>query len=67
MDFFRQRNVTIFDSGAMALGLRELEQELDRTRDAHVYWDQVHFLGPVYAGLNQVLLHFLCDDTHDEL
>lgn len=60
--FFRQHNISIFDSAAIALGIRELEQQLNDIRHAHVYWDQIHFLSPVYAGLNQVLLHSICDD-----
>lgn len=50
----------------MTLGLRELEKQLNATRDAHVYWDQVHFLAPVYAGLNQVLLHDICAADEEE-
>lgn len=66
MGFFQGRGIGVFDSAGMTLGLRELEQQLNATRDAHVYWDKVHFLAPVYAGLNQVLLHNICADEDKE-
>ena len=61
--FFEQAGIDIFDAGAMTVGLRALETRLNATHpSAHVFWDHVHFLAPVYAGLNNVLLNYICED-----
>jgi hypothetical protein len=50
----------------MTLGARDLEHQLNATRGAHLYWNDVHFLVPVYAGLNQMLLHFICQGEGED-
>lgn len=66
MKFFREHNISTFDAAAMTLGLRELHQQLNETRGATLYWDQVHYLAPIYAGLNKALLDFICNDDKEE-
>ena len=37
-----------------------MEKHFQETQNTHLYWDNLHFYAPVYAGLNKVLLNYIC-------
>ncbi len=57
---FQAAGVSILDAGAITFGARDVEAELGQAQGTHLYWDMLHFYSPVYAGLNRMLLNYVC-------
>jgi hypothetical protein len=59
-DFFQRQGISILDAGAITYPVAALDNQLVSTQSTHLFWDGLHFYAPVYAGLNKVLLNYLC-------
>lgn len=59
-EHFRREGFSILDAGAITYAARAVDTHLSETQNTHLYWDMLHFYAPVYAGLNKVLLNYIC-------
>jgi len=59
-DYFQSEGFSILDAGAITFAARAVDTHLNMTQNTHLYWDTLHFYAPVYAGLNKVLLNYIC-------
>jgi len=54
------RAISILDAGNITSGVGIMDKEFQKTQNTHLYWDNIHFYAPVYAGLNKMLLNYIC-------